>query len=195
MGLSLPRHRPHHNRGPVAWTMTAIGDGWSALIIDQLLHRRSARFQDFRIWLWGLPPSTLSARLRYLEEWGVIERRAYQERPPRCDYLLTDMGRSLGPVLHSMRAWGREGMMRHRALVLALRRAAPPGRHISRNDVPFSGLPAEGHPPGGLPAERHPPGGLPAEGLPPGVAGSGPTLQRGSGKPGKPPISGSPPPR
>ncbi|HMN82549.1 MAG TPA: helix-turn-helix domain-containing protein [Burkholderiaceae bacterium] len=160
--------------GPIAWTMTAIGDGWSALIIDKLLHHRPARFQDFRIWLVSLPPSTLSARLRYLEERGVIERRVYQERPQRCEYALTEFGRSLGPVFQSMRAWGREGMMRNRALAQALRRAAPPGRHISLNDVPFNGLPAEG--------------------IAPGLARSGDAPQRAPGS-GRSPFSESPRPR
>jgi len=48
----------------------------------------------------------LSARLKRLEEAGIIERRLYEEHPPRAEYVLTAKGRELGPVLKTLRAWG-----------------------------------------------------------------------------------------
>lgn len=102
---------------PVAWTMHAINDPWSAMIITQLLYQRSMRFSELRIWLPNLPPNTLSARLRSLAERGVIERRPYQQRPLRCDYVLTELGRSLRPVFRAMENWGQGPLADHRAVL------------------------------------------------------------------------------
>jgi DNA-binding HxlR family transcriptional regulator len=48
----------------------------------------------------------LSARLKEMEDNGLIFRQLYSERPPRVEYVLTDKGKSLGPVVKAMRAWG-----------------------------------------------------------------------------------------
>ena len=48
----------------------------------------------------------LTARLRKLEEAGVVERRPYSERPPRHEYLLTDAGNELHPILLALKEWG-----------------------------------------------------------------------------------------
>lgn len=52
------------------------------------------------------PRDRLAARLRALEEVGVVERRAYSERPLRFEYHLTEAGRDLAPVMHALLAWG-----------------------------------------------------------------------------------------
>jgi hypothetical protein len=57
--------------------------------------------------LAGIAPTTLSERLRTLEENGVVERRFYSMSPPRAEYVLTAKGRDLGPIVGSMRNWGR----------------------------------------------------------------------------------------
>ena len=102
---------------PVAWTMYVINDPWSAMIIQFLLSQRAMRFGDLRMWLPTMPPNTLSARLRSLVERGVIERRAYQQRPTRCDYVLTERGHSLRPVFRAMESWGRGPLNDHRAVL------------------------------------------------------------------------------
>jgi DNA-binding HxlR family transcriptional regulator len=53
-------------------------------------------------------PTTLSERLRTLEENGVVERRFYSMSPPRAEYVLTAKGRDLGPIVRAMREWGRK---------------------------------------------------------------------------------------
>ncbi|HEY3613116.1 MAG TPA: helix-turn-helix domain-containing protein, partial [Gaiellales bacterium] len=63
------------------------------------------RFDDIRRDL-DVTRSVLSARLRRLEDAGVIERRAYQARPERFEYLLTGKGLELWPVLNHLRRWG-----------------------------------------------------------------------------------------
>jgi len=66
------------------------------------------KFLDFESSLQGISPNTLSARLKTLEEAGLIERRFYEQHPPRAEYLLTAKGRELGPVLRALRDWGQK---------------------------------------------------------------------------------------
>jgi DNA-binding HxlR family transcriptional regulator len=91
---------------PVARTLDIIGERWSVLILRDLFLNGASRFQDFENSLSGISPNTLSARLKRLEESGVIERRFYEEHPPRAEYVLTAKGRELGPVMKALRAWG-----------------------------------------------------------------------------------------
>jgi DNA-binding HxlR family transcriptional regulator len=63
------------------------------------------RFSDIQA-NTGAPRATLAARLRELEDAGLVERRRYSSRPPRDEYLLTPAGQELGPVLRELRAWG-----------------------------------------------------------------------------------------
>jgi DNA-binding HxlR family transcriptional regulator len=66
------------------------------------------RFQELQDSLKGIAPTTLSERLRTLEENGVVERRFYSMSPPRAEYVLTAKGRDLGPIVCAMRDWGRK---------------------------------------------------------------------------------------
>ncbi|MFG1810439.1 winged helix-turn-helix transcriptional regulator [Streptomyces sp. NPDC049040] len=88
----------------VADALDVVGERWSLLVVRELgfdVHR----FKDIRI-NTGAPRETLVLRLRKLEDAGVIERRRYSDRPPRDEYLLTDAGRALLPVLRALREWG-----------------------------------------------------------------------------------------
>jgi DNA-binding HxlR family transcriptional regulator len=58
--------------------------------------------------LSGVAPNTLSARLKAMEENGLVQRRLYNEHPPRLEYVLTDKGKSLGPVVQALRDWGNK---------------------------------------------------------------------------------------
>lgn len=95
-------------RCPVARTLGVIGERWTILILRDLSLRGPRKFQDFERSLVGISPNTLSARLKTLEEHGVVERRFYAEHPPRAEYLLTDKGRELRPVLRALRDWGEK---------------------------------------------------------------------------------------
>jgi DNA-binding HxlR family transcriptional regulator len=91
---------------PVARTANVIGGRWTALILRDLLLNPSCRYQDLLDSLAGIAPNTLSARLKMLEADGIIERRFYERHPPRAEYVLTEKGRSIGPVIAAMRSWG-----------------------------------------------------------------------------------------
>ena len=91
---------------PVVRALDVIGDSWTLLILRDLFLDGPRKFQDFQESLAGASPNTLSTRLKKLEENGVIERRLYTEHPPRAEYVLTERGRELGPVMKSLRDWG-----------------------------------------------------------------------------------------
>jgi DNA-binding HxlR family transcriptional regulator len=93
---------------PVARTLDLIGERWTVLLLRDLLQQGPRRFQDFQASLPGVAPNTLSARLKAMEDNGLIERQLYNERPPRLEYVLTDKGRSLGPIVRAMRDWGNK---------------------------------------------------------------------------------------
>src|SRR6516225_4611915 len=90
---------------PVARTLSVIGSSWTCLILRDLLLHGARRLQDS---LDGIAPTTLSERLRSLEQNGVVERRFYSMSPPRAEYVLTPKGRDLGPIVGAMRNWGRK---------------------------------------------------------------------------------------
>ena len=91
---------------PVAVTLDLIGERWTILLLRDLLRQGPRRFQDFQASLPGVAPNILSARLKAMEENGLLRRQLYSERPPRVEYLLTDKGKSLGPIVRAMRDWG-----------------------------------------------------------------------------------------
>ena len=98
-----------YNRAcPVARTLEIIGDRWTILIIRDLLLKGPRKFVDFELSLAGISPNTLSGRLKTLEEAGLIERRFYEQRPPRAEYVITDKGRELRPTLRALREWGEK---------------------------------------------------------------------------------------
>jgi len=91
---------------PVARTLDLIGERWTILLLRDLLLQGPRRFQHFQESLPSVAPNILSARLKSLEENGLVQRQLYSERPPRVEYVLTEKGKSLGPVVKAMRDWG-----------------------------------------------------------------------------------------
>jgi DNA-binding HxlR family transcriptional regulator len=92
---------------PIARSLDTIGESWTILILRDLVVEGPRRFQDFERSLQGISPNTLSARLKRLEEAGIVERRFYAQHPPRAEYLLTDRGKELRPVLRALLEWGQ----------------------------------------------------------------------------------------
>ena len=92
----------------VARTLDLIGERWTILLLRDLLLHGPRRFQDFQTSLPGVAPNILSARLKAMEDNGLVRRSLYSERPPRLEYLLTDRGKSLGPIVKAMRDWGNK---------------------------------------------------------------------------------------
>jgi DNA-binding HxlR family transcriptional regulator len=95
-------------RCPVARALKIIGERWTILILRDLFRDGPRRFQDFQSSMPGISPNTLSTRLKSLDEHGIIERRFYDDHPPRAEYRLTKKGRTLGPILKALLEWGRK---------------------------------------------------------------------------------------
>lgn len=91
---------------PVARALDVVGGRWSLLILRDLLRHGPLRFQELAQRLPGVAPNTLSARLKTLEAQGVIATRLYEHHPPRYEYLLTEKGKALRPVLKALYIWG-----------------------------------------------------------------------------------------
>jgi DNA-binding HxlR family transcriptional regulator len=93
---------------PVAAALDIIGERWTLLVVRDLLRLGARRFQDLELSLSGVSPNTLSARLKRLEEAGIVERRFYEEHPPRAEYVLTEKGRALGPIVLALKKWSEK---------------------------------------------------------------------------------------
>lgn len=91
---------------PVENTLRVIGSKWTVLIINEL-KSGTKRFGELERSLKGISPRTLSLRLAHMEKEGVVERKVYPEVPPRVEYRLSTLGKSLEPVLKKMEEWGR----------------------------------------------------------------------------------------
>ena len=90
---------------PVETTLTLIGDKWKVLILRDLMPG-TKRFGELKKSIGNVSQKVLTAQLRAMEENGFVPRQVYAEVPPRVEYSLTDLGRSLKPILDSMWAWG-----------------------------------------------------------------------------------------
>ncbi|HEX7947516.1 MAG TPA: helix-turn-helix domain-containing protein [Phenylobacterium sp.] len=95
---------------PVARTVDRVGDAWSLMILRDAFHGLT-RFDQFQKSL-GVAPNILTRRLAKLVEAGMLERRRYNARPPRDEYVLTAQGRDFWPVLVAMMAYGNRHFAR-----------------------------------------------------------------------------------
>ena len=92
---------------PIARSLDVIGERWTILILRELVRSGPRKFQDFALSLGSISPNTLSARLKRLEDTGIVERRFYEQHPPRAEYVLTEKGLELRPVLRALFEWGQ----------------------------------------------------------------------------------------
>ena len=90
---------------PVETTLTLIGDKWKVLILRDLMPG-TKRFGELKKSVGNVSQKVLTAQPRTMEESGLVNRKVYAEVPPRVEYSLTELGKSLKPILDSMRAWG-----------------------------------------------------------------------------------------
>ena len=90
-------------RKSIAAALQVVGDRWTFLLVHDMA-LGLCRFDELRA--IGIPSSTLSLRLKAFEAQGLVERVRYENRPPRDEYRLTDMGRDLWTVIAALREWG-----------------------------------------------------------------------------------------
>ena len=97
---------------PVETTLTLIGDKWKVLILRDLLPG-TKRFGELKKSIGSVSQKVLTAQLRAMEENRLVHREVYAEVPPRVEYSLTELGKSLKPILDSMWAWGEAYKAKH----------------------------------------------------------------------------------
>lgn len=90
---------------PVETTLMLIGDKWKVLILRDLMPG-TRRFGELKKSIGSVSQKVLTAQLRDMEAKGLVSRKVYAEVPPRVEYSLTDLGRSLKPILDAMGRWG-----------------------------------------------------------------------------------------
>lgn len=93
---------------PVATTVQLIGNKWKLLIIRNLVYNEKQRFSDFLKSIPAISKKVLTDDLRALEEDGLVIREVFAEIPPRVEYSLSALGKSLKPILDAMFDWGTE---------------------------------------------------------------------------------------
>jgi DNA-binding HxlR family transcriptional regulator len=95
----------HRLESPIERAMELIGDKYSFQIIHILYQFERQRFVELEGQINGISPRTLSARLKHLERYNLIERHQFPTIPPRVEYTLTEKGQDLAGVLNELQVW------------------------------------------------------------------------------------------
>ena len=92
---------------PVETTLMLIGDKWKVLILRDLM-QGTKRFGELKKSVGNVSQKVLTAQLRAMEENGLLTRTVYAQVPPKVEYTLTELGKSLRPILDAMLNWGEQ---------------------------------------------------------------------------------------
>ncbi|AKU16306.1 winged helix-turn-helix transcriptional regulator [Luteipulveratus mongoliensis] len=92
---------------PSRTVLHRIGARWTVFVVNAL-EGGPMRFTELKAHIQGITPKVLTETLRALEHDGLIQRTSYDESPPRVEYELTELGRSLLVPLSAVRAWAEE---------------------------------------------------------------------------------------
>jgi DNA-binding HxlR family transcriptional regulator len=98
--------QPLRSPCPVACTLDLIGDRWTLLVIRDMMFADKQRFEQFLASPEGISSNILTDRLKALEAAGLVEKQPYSNHARRMNYVLTEKGQSLRPVLKVMTLWG-----------------------------------------------------------------------------------------
>lgn len=90
---------------PIACSLDIIGDKWTLLVVRDLFFGKT-KFKELQASAENIPTNLLTSRLKLLEQAGMVAKTPYQERPVRYEYQLTDIGKSLEPVVKTIVKWG-----------------------------------------------------------------------------------------
>ena len=92
-------------RCPLEYGLTLFGGKWKSRIICVLSANERLRYSEIRKEMHNITDAVLTATLKELIEVGIIERKSYDEIPPRVEYFLTEKGKSVVPILQSICEW------------------------------------------------------------------------------------------
>jgi DNA-binding HxlR family transcriptional regulator len=106
--LSTPSDPPSHC--PIHHVLSYIGNKWAILILRELF-QGNRRTNEFLAALPGISTKTLTARLRELERYGLVNRTVFPEVPPRVEYSLTAKGREIQPIMVALSQVGQHWLV------------------------------------------------------------------------------------
>ena len=93
---------------PLRLTMSLIESKWKSCILDELRSGEAKRPSEIHKSLPEAAPRVLDIQLKEMIEDGIVDKTIYPELPPRSEYRITDLGKSLLPIIDSMLQWGEE---------------------------------------------------------------------------------------
>lgn len=92
---------------PVETTLMLIGDKWKVLILRDLMDG-TKRFGELKRSIGSIGQKVLTSQLRDMEQKGLVSRKVYAQVPPKVEYTLTELGKSMSPILDTLANWGTE---------------------------------------------------------------------------------------
>ena len=101
---------PRRSDCPIAGALDMVGDKWSLLLIRDIGLFHKHRNKDFQSASEAIPSNILADRLKRMVAYGLLEKRRYQDRPPRYEYHLTRQGKELLPVLRELALWSERNL-------------------------------------------------------------------------------------
>ena len=93
------------------YTLSLIGGKYKMIIMYWLAEYNVLRFNELKKYIGSIPFKTLSMTLKELESDGIVIRKEYPQIPPKVEYILSDRGYSLMPILDMMCEWGRKNKL------------------------------------------------------------------------------------
>ena|SRR5690606_33433799 len=94
----------------IAFTLSIIGGRWKISILSYLLNDKKLRYSELKKRLVGISERMLISKLKELESDGLVKRIVHQQVPPKVEYELTELGRSLKDILVLMDEWGEDNL-------------------------------------------------------------------------------------
>ena len=129
---------------PIAHALDLVGERWSLLVVRELLHEGPLRYSDLHGRLDGCGTNILAARLKALEQGGVVRRRRLDPPAASWVYELTEYGEGLREVLHVLAHWGARSLRPACCVAAISSRAGSPARCASRSRATRSGASSSG---------------------------------------------------
>ena len=124
METTLSDAEVYQGNCPTREILNRVADKWTTLVIGLLAQSESRRFNELRRAIGGISQKMLTQTLRVLERDGLVKRTMYAESPPRVEYSLTPLGRTLCQPLDALRVWAQEHLNEVRSAQEAFDRRA-----------------------------------------------------------------------
>lgn len=111
----IPHLKAKYLNGEIACevelVLTVMGGKWKPIILWHLGHNEVLRYGQLRKTIKKITPKVLIQQLRELEQDGIVDRKEYQQIPPKVEYSLTETGKELIPILAVLCEWGKKRIL------------------------------------------------------------------------------------